>query len=154
MHENAVVPIEGYHIGDGADRHEVEPLREIRLVEAASREVALVAQSIAHRAHDVERDADPGEIGAGKRRTRNVRIDQRARGRQVVARQVVVRDDDVHAVVTSQRHALDAGHAVVHRDDHARPPIERDAHQFGGQAVAILEPVRHDEVHITRAERS
>ena len=81
-----------------------------------------------------------------------IRIDQREGRRQLFARQVVIGDHHINAMLPRQRHAGDARHAVVHRDEHLRRAFQGHAHQFRRQAVAVLEPVGHQKVHVARAE--
>ena len=90
----------------------------------------------------------------GKRAARLVRIDDGAGGGQVVAGQVVIGDQHVDAERVGRFHAVDAGDAVVDRDQQirlARRAARGQRDDLGRQAVAVFEAVRHQIVDL-RAE--
>ena len=95
MHEDAVVAVEFHHVGDGAERDQIEQLSEIRL--GFRREHAAAAKLGAQREHDVEhyphaRDALARECAPGL-----VRIHDAQGLGQVVAGEMVVGDEHGNA---------------------------------------------------------
>ena len=113
--QDAVVRIELHHVGDRAERDQVEQAVEARLGMRVGEGVA-AAQFRPQREQHVEHHADARDALARKRAARLVRIDDRARGRQFVARQVVIGDEHVDAERVRRLDAVDARDAVVHRD--------------------------------------
>ena len=71
--QDAVCAGERHHVGDGAERHEIELLAQIRL--APSGEPSRLAQALAQRQQQVESDADRGELARRKRTAWLVRIE-------------------------------------------------------------------------------
>ncbi len=117
-------------------------------------EHAAPAQFGAQRQQHVEHDADAGQVLAGEAAVRLVRVDDHARVRQRVARQVVVGDDHFDAAPVGFDHAVDAGDAVVDGDDDVGRLFARGQRDdLGRQAVAVLEAVGHDVVDL-RAHRA
>ncbi len=93
--ERPVHPVEADDVGDGAERDEIEQRREIRL--RPLRKAAALTQQRARRQQHVEHHADAGQVLAGKRAARLVRIHDQRRGRQRCRRQVMVGDQHVDA---------------------------------------------------------
>jgi hypothetical protein len=144
-HEDAVVGVELDDVGHRAERHQVEQMVELGLVLGV--EHAAPAQLGAQGQQHVKHDADAGQVLARETAGRLVRIDDHARGRQRVGRQMVVGDDDVDAAPVRLGHAVDAGDAVIDRDDNVgRLFARRQRDDFRRQAVTVFEAVGHDEV--------
>ncbi|MDT4842716.1 hypothetical protein FQZ97_766280 [compost metagenome] len=53
-----------------------------------------------------------------------------------------------------RRHALDAGNAVVHGDQQLWLTLQRHRDDFRGQAIAVLEAVRHQVIDMRRPEHA
>jgi hypothetical protein len=105
---------------------------------------AAAAQFGAQGQQHVEHHADAGQVLARELAARLVRVhDHRGVG-QCLAGQVG--HHDVDAARVGGRHAVDAGDAVVDRDDHIRLLPGGQFDDFRRQAVAVLEAVRHDVV--------
>jgi hypothetical protein len=83
----------------------------------SARRTRRAAQFRAQGQQHVEHHADAGQVLAREAAFGLVRIDDDARGRQRVGRQVVVGDDDFDAAPVRLGHAVDAGDAVVDGDD-------------------------------------
>jgi hypothetical protein len=144
--EDAVVAVELDHVGDGAQRDEVEQAGEVGF--RALGKPAALAQFGAQGEHDVEHHADAGdalgrEIAAGL-----VGIDDALGVGQGVARQVVVGDQRGDAVLLGAGDAFQAGDAVVDGDDQVGRLLGGDIDDFRRQAVAELEAVGEQEIDI------
>ena len=146
MHQDAVVAVERNDVGHGAHGDEIEPVGQVRFRPGV--EVPTCAQHAAHGAHQVVGDADAGQMRARESGVRQVRIHQRERGRQFLARQVVVGHHHIHASRARHFHAVDARYAVVHRHQHLRLALQSDAHQFGRQSIAELETVGDEKADV------
>ena len=72
-HESPVVVVEAHHVGDRAERHEVEQTREVRL--RAAGESAARAQLRPQLQHRIEHDTDAGQVLARKPAAGLIRID-------------------------------------------------------------------------------
>jgi hypothetical protein len=138
--------IELHHVGHGAERHQIEQIAQIRRL--AVGEGPACAQFGTQGQHDVEHHAAAGDGLARKGAARLVRIDDHIGRRQRVARQVMVGHQHRNAQFVGACHAFDAGDAVVHGDDDVRLGMRREIDDFGRQAVAVLEAVGHQIVHV------
>jgi hypothetical protein len=93
--QDAVVGVELDHVGHRAQRHQVEQVVQLRL--GLGVEHAAPAQFGAQGQQHIEHHADAGQVLAREAALGLVRVDDHARRRQRVARQVVVGDDDFDA---------------------------------------------------------
>ena len=113
-------------------------------------EHAAPAQFGAQGQQHVEHHADAGQVLAREAAAGLVGVDDaRAPAGSVVGRQVMVGDDHLDAAPVGFGHAVDAGDAVVDRDDDVRALFrcgQRD--DFRRQAIAVLEAVGHDVVDL------
>ncbi len=80
LDEDAVVAVERHHVGDRAERHEVEEIRDRRQAL-----VAALLQLAGQRRHEVERDADARQRPAAELRAGQVRVHVRRAVRQGLA---------------------------------------------------------------------
>jgi hypothetical protein len=145
--QDAVVGVEFDDVGHGAERHQVEQVVQLRL--GLRIEHAAPAQFRAQRQQHIKHHAHAGQVLAGEAAFGLVRIDDHARRRQGIARQVVVGDDDVDAAPVRFHHAVDAGDAVVDRDDDVgRLFAAGEFDDFRRQAVAVHHAVGHDVVDV------
>ena len=167
--------IERDHVGNGTQGHQRQQLGQIRLKSPRCMpstllrprgvrgigvaplcqrgdggiECAAFAQLSAQREHEIEHHANAGEMLARKRAAALVGIDGAGRGWKARARQVVVCDQHLHPQAIGLRDPLDAGDAVIDGDEQIRPEaFVREARDLGAQAVAILEAVWHEIVHV------
>ena len=76
-HEGAVEPVQRRHIGDGAERHQIEQAEEIGLG-ALGRPEAAPAQLAVDRHHGHEHQADGGEVAELREVVEAVGIDHGA----------------------------------------------------------------------------
>ena len=106
----------------------------------------------AERLHELQRDADAGEVLVGIRAVVPLRVDDGERRRQRRARLVVVGDDEVEPELARAQRRFHAADAAVDRDDQLRAlgvqPIDRG----GLQAVAVLQALG-DEVADVAAQQ-
>ncbi len=150
--EDAVVGIQRHHVGHGAERDEVGERGEVGL--GCILERAALSQLGAQREHHVEHHAHAGDRLGGEAAAGLVRVDDALGARQLRAGQVVVGDQRGDAERARALHALDARDAVVHRDEQVRAPLRRDVHELGREAVAELEAVGHQVLHVRAHLRS
>ena len=146
LDNTAVLPAQRHDVCDRAERDELEVIREGRL--AVPRLLrTLCREGLA----ELKGHADAREILVGVRAVRAMRIDHRAGGRQLAARQMVVRDDDVElASALYRRNIRDRSDAAVHRDEQVR--LLRNLFEcLAVEAVALRHAVGDVEVHL-RAE--
>jgi len=147
--EDAVVVVEPNHVGHGAERDDVEPLREIGFG-LAGKGIAL-AQLGAQRHQHIKHHADAGEMLAWKGAAGLVRIDDQC-VRNRVAGQVVIGDDHFDAQLAGALDAGMAGDAVVDGQNQLRRARGGKIDNLRGQAVTVLKAVGYDEVD-NRAHR-
>ena len=155
LHQQAVVVIEADHIGDGAQRDQIQQGAEIGFgffsVSPA------MAQLGAQRQHQVEHHADAGEALAREFAARLVGVDDAPGVGQGVAGQVVVGDQHFHAQAVCFGDAVDAGDAVVDGDqDVGFFLFGGEADDFRRQAVTVIKAVGYQIVHLsaTAAQRT
>ena len=115
--EGAVGLVEPHDVGDGAQRDEVEEAGEVGF--GAAVESAPLPHPCARGDQYVEHHADAGDVLARERAAGLVGVDDDGRRRQRRTGQVVVGDEHVDAPRVRRRHAVDAGDAVVDRDEQA-----------------------------------
>jgi hypothetical protein len=145
--EDAVVGIELDDVGHRAQRDQVEKAVELGL--RLCIEYAAPAQFGAQGQQHVEHHAHAGQVLAREAAFGLVRIDNHARRRQHITRQVMVGDDDVDAQPIRREHAVDAGDAIVDRDDDVGRLFARgERHDFRREAVAVFKAVRDDVVDL------
>ena len=104
--EGAVQPSQRHHIGDGAERHDVEPAEQVRLRPRLRPESA-GAQHAVDRDHGHEHQADRGEMAQAGQIVEPVRIDH-DRVRQRLVGLMVVEHDDVETEPPRLGERLDA----------------------------------------------
>ena len=92
--EGAVEPLQRHHVGDRAERHEIEQGRADPARGAASCPEAALAQFAVDRNHRHEHEADGGEMAKLRQIVLPVRIDQRRHRRQLLIGLMVI---DHHA---------------------------------------------------------
>ena len=90
LDDAAVLPAQRHDVCDRAERDELEVIREGRLAVPQ-----LPRPRSGKGLAELEGDADAREVLVGIRAVRAMRVEHRAGGRQLTARQMVVRDDDV-----------------------------------------------------------
>ena len=101
-HEGAVEAFERHHIGDGAERHQVEKAEEIRFRSLRGPEAAR-AQLAIDRDHGHEDEADGGEVAEVREIVETVGIDHGQRRRKQFIGLMVIDHDDVEAEVHAPR---------------------------------------------------
>ena len=106
------------------------------------------AQLGAQRQQHIEHHTDPCHGLALKGAAGLVGVDDGVCGGQLGAGQVVVGDEDLQAQRLGLGHALHAGDAVVHGDEHIGAAFGHPAGDGRGEAVAIGHAVGHEIVHV------
>ena len=108
----------------------------------------------AQRGQHIEHHANPGGILAQKLTTRLIGIDDGIGIGQLLTRQVMVGDHNLHPQLTRHPHTVEGSNAVVHGHQQIRQraillqPME-DAR---GQAIAVGKPAGHSEVHLVQPQ--
>ncbi len=150
--QNAVVGVQRHHVGDSAQRHQIEQLGQIRLGPALTGEPAEVTQPCAQGQQHVEDHPDTGDALAREGTSRLVGIDDGIGRRQLVAGQVMVGDQHPHPGRLGCRDAIDAGDAVVDGDQQVGFALRGDGNDFGRQPVAVLEAIGHQIIDMRRPQ--
>ena len=113
-HQNPVVGIQRDYVGNGAQGHQIQQRAQISLI---SRGPASLTQRLADSHEGVEHHAHTGQIFGRKIATRLVRVHDGIGGWQCVTGQVVIGNDDLHPQGLCMGNAINAGDAVVDRDE-------------------------------------
>ena len=150
-HQNAIVVIQGHHIGHRTQCHQVGILRQVGLI--ALLKPAAPAQFCPQREHHVEDHADTRQVFAGKIAARLVGVDDDIGGGQLATRQVVIGDQGGDAQRPGRGHPLDTGNTIVHGNDQVGPPGGSQLDDLGGQAVTVLETVGDQVIDLGSPER-
>ena len=104
--EGAVEAVERHHVGDGAERDQIEQRQQIGLGPRRGPEAAL-AQLAVDRDQREEHEPDGGEMAEPGEIVGAVRIDDRHRRRQFLVGLMMVDDDDVEAELLRLGERLD-----------------------------------------------
>ena len=144
--QRAVVAVQPHQVGHRSQRHQIEQPIQARL--GGLIETAAVAQLAAQRGQHIQHHAHARQILRWESAARLIGVDDRAGRRQPLARQMMIGDDHPDRQRIGTFHALDAGHAVVDRNDPVRMPLGGQLDQFRGQPVAEFEAVGYQIVHI------
>ena len=139
-HELAVLPDERHDIRHRTERHKLEPLA-----------IGATLDRLIERLAELIGDADTAEILVRVGAVRAVRIHYGECGRQLLARQMVIRDDDVE-LPRHRRDIVDRGDAAVDGDEQSRyrrDPLERRPME----AIPLRKPVGNVEID-RRAQRT
>ncbi len=113
----------------------------------------VAAGAAAERLHQLQRDADAGEVLVGIRAVVPLRVDDGERGRQLGVRLVVVGDDQIDAELAGAPRGVGAADAAVHRHDQRDALGVQPLDRRRLQAVAVAQPLG-DEVRSTSAPSS
>ena len=127
-----------------AQRRDVRNGRERDQVEHVVDEVRVRAELLGKREHQLERDADCGEVSIGILRRRALRIQHGEALGQRPAGQMVVGDDDVNSGLAQCADGLERTRATVTRDDQSRSSFACGANAGVAQVVPILETARNE----------
>ncbi|MNH98267.1 hypothetical protein D3C73_509860 [compost metagenome] len=152
MHQNPVVGIQRHHVGHAAQGHQIEQFADIRL--RLARVPAELAQTRTQGHQHIENHPDTGQGLARERATWLVRIDDGIGQRQFVAGQVVIGNQHLEPGLFRCSHAFDAGDAVIHGNQQMRLALQRDCDDLRGQAVAVVETVRHQIIDMRRPQQT
>ena len=152
--EGAVEALERHHIGDGAERDNVEPAEQVGLRPRFGPEAA-GAQHAVDRDHGDEHHADGGEMAQPRKIVEPVGIDH-DRIRQPFVGLVMIDDDDVETKPPRLGQRLDAGGAAIDGDEQFRPAFRERADRLDVGAVAFEDPVgdMHDRLAAAEAQEA
>ena len=139
-HEGAVEPFERHHIGDGAERHQIEKAEEIRFRPLRGPEAAR-AQLAVDRDHGHEHEADGGEVAELREIVETVGIDHGQRRRKQFIGLMVVDHDDVEAELARLEHRFMARGAAIDGDQERRPARGERADRLRIRSVAFEQPI-------------
>ena len=95
--EHAIVVIERNHIGNRAERNQIEIIGEIGFSDVLLRKPIAFTQFSAQRAQHVKNNTDTREVFAGKTATRLIRIDDARGCRNLLSRQMVIGNQHANA---------------------------------------------------------
>ena len=143
--QHTIRPGERHHVGDGAERDQIELLAQVRL-RSRGTEPALLAQPLPQREQEVKRDADRRKLAPGERAARLVRIQNRDRARQVLRGRVVIDHDHVEPEPRRRVDFSDRGHTAVGADHQPRAARRQFFQRLDVEAVPFDEPLWHVEV--------
>jgi hypothetical protein len=143
--QHAVIAVELDHVGNRAERDQIEQAVQTRFGESVV-ESAAAAQFRAQRQQHIKHHAHTGDALARERAARLVRVDDGPCSRQFVTGEVVISDQHVDAERIGRCHAIDAGDAVIDRNQQfrlARRTAGGQRDDLRRQAITVLEAVRH-----------
>ncbi len=140
LHEGAVQPGERHHVGDGAERDEIEQLQEIGLGQRAAPEAAAAQLAIeGGGGHEGEprgaKLVEPGKVVGA------LRIDDGIGKRQIAGYLMMVDDDDVEVELRRFRQRLEARRAAIDGDQEPRAALGDLAHGVDIGPVALEQPI-------------
>ena len=147
--EGAVEADEGHHVGDGAERDEIDEVEQVRLGPRCIPEAA-AAQLAVHRDDGQEHQADGGEMAERREIVVPVRIDDRRLG-QLLVGLMVVDDDGIEAEPRGFRERLEARGAAVDGDEELRAALGERADRLDVRPVALEDAVGNVEQRIEAA---
>ena len=150
-HERAVDAGERHHVADGAERHQVEPLLEVRLLPIAI--PAGLAQVPVEPDDEEEGDSNGGELAVRALLIQPVGVDHgEGRGQPGLA-EVVVDHDHVEARIRCFGERVEGADAAIDGDDHPHVRCRQLAHGGGVGAVALAQAVGDIDRHRARDRR-
>ena len=140
-HEGAVEPLQLRHVGDGAERDDVEQVDEARLDPVG--EDASPAQRADQRGTEQEGNAHRGEMAVRRALAlvEPIGIDERVRDRKRGGAFVVIDHDHVHARGLRHVERLERLRAAIDRDDQRRARLRQPHQRLARGAVAFHQPV-------------
>ncbi len=147
--EGAVEADERHHVGDGAERDEIDEVEQVRLGPRRIPEAA-PAQLAIDRDDGQEHEADGGEMAERGEIVVAVRIDDRRLG-QLLVGLVMVDDDGVEAEPRGLRERLEARRAAVDGDEELRAALGEPTDRLDVRPVALEDAVGNMEQRIEAA---
>jgi len=131
LRDHAILADQGDHVGQRADGGDLDEGREPRRL----------AGAVAERLHQLERDADAGQVLVGIAAVVALRVDHGKAIGQIGIRLVVVGNDQVDAQVAGPARRLGAADAAVDRDDQLHPFGVQAIDGVRLQAIAVGQPL-------------
>jgi hypothetical protein len=141
LHQDAVVAVQGDHIGHRPQGHQIKQVRQIGL-RPLSGEPPDLPQGGPQGGEDVEDHPDPRQVLAREGAAGLIGVDDGGGVREPVPGQMVIGHQHRDAEAVGVLHPGEAGDPVVHRDDEPRPQGGGRVHHRGAQSVAVGEAAR------------
>ena len=132
LRDDAVLADERHDVGERADRGDLDE----------SRQPGVASGAAAQRLHQLQRDADAGEVLVRIRAVVALRVDDRQRRRQLGVRLVVVGDDQIDAELARAPRRVGAADAAIDRDDERHAVGVQPLDRRRLQAVAVVAAAR------------
>ncbi len=145
-HEGPVEAVQRHDVGDGGQRHEVEPRHQVGNGEPVA------AQAPVERHQRQEDHAGGAEMAEAREVVEAVRVDEGVHRREHLGRAVMVEHHHVHAEAPGLGQGLVPGGAAIDGDEEGRALLGEHPHRRDVGAVAFrdavgdVEPVGHAEV--------
>ena len=139
--QSAVDTGERHHIADRAERHQIEPLQEVRLGSAGT-VPAGPAQLAIDRDDQQKGDADRRQRAVRAALVEPVRVDDRDGPRQQRLGDVMIDDDHLEPGLRGVRQRQMRRRAAIDGDDDPHALVAQAQQSRGVRAVALAQPVR------------
>ena len=139
-HEGAVEPLERDHVGDGAQRHQIEQAEEVGLG-ALGRPKTARTQHAVERHDGHEHQPDGGQVAELRKVVEAIGIDHGERGRQLLVGQMMVDHHHVETELARLRQRLVAAGAAIDGDQQRRALGGERAHRLHVGAVAFEQAI-------------
>ena len=138
--EGAVEPFETRHVGDGAERDQIEQAKQVGLRPCGRPEAACAQRPVGRDQHE-EHEAGGGEITEARQIVEPVGIDDRERGRQLRVGLVVIDDDRLEPEPLRLGERVRAGGAAIDGHEKARAFLRERPHRLDVGPIALEQPV-------------
>ena len=142
-YQDTVVEIQFHHVGNGAQRHQVEQWRKVRYLQSLRGKPVRIPKLGPDRQQQVKHDADTRDTLAGEPIARLIWVDYNAGSRKLLAGQVMIGNQHVHPGVTGKVDACQTGDTVIHGHQEVRFRLQGQAGHIGTQTIPVFYPVRH-----------
>ena len=138
-HEDAVLAGERDHVRHGRERH---------VIEEVERQVGRLAERRHQRLGELEGDPSATQVLVFGRTGRAARVEHGGGRRQLVAREVVIGDDDVDPGFPRRAHRLHGGNSAVARDDQAGAYASGLPQAGLAEIVTVPQAMRHERLDL------
>ena len=143
VNQDTVVVVQLHHVGNSAQRHQVQQCREVRRLNALRSKPACMLQPGPDCQQHVKHDAHTGNTLAWEPVAGLVRVDDDGGGRKLPARQMMIRNQDIHSRAPGEIDAGHTGNTVVHGHQEVGVELQGLARHVDTQAISVLYPVRN-----------
>ena len=129
------------------ERHDIGDRRERDVVEEMQRQVGRQAKHLDKRLRELERDAGAAQVLVLRFAVGAARVDHGVRGGQLVARQVVIGDDDIYSCTPCRPHRIHRCDPAVTGDDQACSDAPSFCQACRAEVVAVADTIGHEGKH-------